>query len=200
MGFPSSFTKVLQQMIPTFVLQNPQQPYIGGPSRYNFPQQPVYSPTGVPMPHQYHPQSNRQLPFIATLDLLDLSRLTNDPILHSPFWLVIPTRLPSDIPKFDGKPGEDMNNHVMKFHLWFSSNSFMNESIRLHLFHHTLMGSAMKWYIELQRRHFQDFNFLAMDFLTHFQLPIRYKNKTKILTSLHYTNSVHISYHILECR
>jgi hypothetical protein len=86
------------------------------------------------MPHQYHPQVNRQLPFLATLDLPDLSRLTNDPILHFPFWPIIPAKLPSDIPKFDGKLGEDPNNHVMTFNLWCSSNSFMDDSIQLRLF------------------------------------------------------------------
>jgi hypothetical protein len=64
------------------------------------------------MPHQYHTQINRQLPFLTTLDLPDLSQLTNDPIFHSPVWLVIPAKLPSDIPKFDRKSGEDPNNHV----------------------------------------------------------------------------------------
>jgi hypothetical protein len=29
----------------------------------------------------------------------------------------MPAKLPSDIPKFDGKPGEDPKNHVMNFHL-----------------------------------------------------------------------------------
>jgi hypothetical protein len=72
------------------------------------------------MPHQYHPQVNQQLPFLATLNLLDLSRLTNDLIFHSLVWPVIQDKLPSDIPKFDGKPGEDPNNHVMNFHLWCS--------------------------------------------------------------------------------
>jgi hypothetical protein len=39
-----------------------------------------------------------------------------------------------------------------------------------------------------------------MSFLTHFQLPIQYETGTKILTSLHQTNSVHISDHIHEWR
>ena len=86
------------------------------------------------MPHQYHPHVNRQLPFLVTLDLPDLSRLTNDPILHYPFWPVIPAKLPFDIPKFDSKVGEDPNNHVMAFHLWCSSNSLMDDSIHLHIF------------------------------------------------------------------
>jgi hypothetical protein len=177
-----------------------QQPYMGGPTGYNYPPQQVYGPTSVPMLHRYHPQVNRQLPFLATLDLPYLSWLTNDPILHFLFWPVILAKLPSDIPKFDNKPGEDPNNHVMTFHLWCSSNSLMDDSIRLHLFQCTLMGSATKWYIELQCGSFQDFNSLPMDFLTHFQLPIHYEMGTELLTSLRQTNSVHISDHIPEWR
>jgi hypothetical protein len=124
----------------------------------------------------------------------------NDPILHSPFCPVIPTKLPSDTPKFDCKPREDLNNHVIKFHLWCSSNSLMDDSIRLCIFQHVLMASAAKWYIELQRGYFKYFNSLAMAFLTYFQLPIRYRNGTKILTSLHQTNSIHVSDHIHEWR
>jgi hypothetical protein len=197
-GFPPLMNVPQQSSNPIYPGQ--QQPYVGGPTGYNYPSQPVYGPTGVPMPHQYHPQVNRQLPFLATLDLPDLSRLTNDPILHFPFWPVIPAKLPSDIPKFDGKPGEDPNNHVMTFHLWCSSNSLMDDSIRLRLFQRTLTGSATKWYIELPRGSFQDFNSLAMSFLMHFQLPIRYEMGTELLTSLRQTNSVHISDHIHEWR
>jgi hypothetical protein len=106
-----------------------------GPSNYL---QTAYGPTGIPTglpPQNYQfPQVNRQLSFLATLDLLDLSRILNDPILHSPYWSVIPAKLPSDIPKFDGRSGEDPNNHVMTFHLWCSSNSLMDDSIRLRLF------------------------------------------------------------------
>jgi hypothetical protein len=110
----------------------PNQP---GSSHYG---QTAYSPTGLPigLPPQIHqyPQVNRQLPFLATLDFPYLSRILNDPIRHSPHWTAIPTKLPSDIPKFDGKAGEDPKNHVMTFHLWCSSNSLMDDSIRLRLF------------------------------------------------------------------
>jgi hypothetical protein len=77
---------------------------------------------------------NRQLPFLATLDLLDLSRILNDHIRHSLQWHVIPANLPSNILKFDGKVGEDPNNHVMTFHLWCSSNSLMDDSIHFDYF------------------------------------------------------------------
>jgi hypothetical protein len=152
------------------------------------------------MPHQYHSQINRQLPVLATLDLPDLCRLTNDPIFHSPIWLVIPAKLPSDILKFDGNYGEDPNNHVMNFHLWCSSNSLMDDSIRLRLFQRTLIGLATKWYIELPHASFHDFNSLAMSFCMQFQLPIHYVTGTELLTSLHQIDSVHISDHIHEWR
>jgi hypothetical protein len=113
---------------------------------------------------------------------------------------VILAKLPSNIPKFDGKPGEDPNNHVMTFHLWCSSNSLMDDSIHLRLFQRTLMGSTAKWYIELARGSFQDFNSLSMSFLTHFQLPIQYEMSIELLTSLHQTNFVHIFDHIHEWR
>ena len=88
--------QIPQQMNPSFVGQHQQN--MGGPVGYNYPPQPVYGPTGVPMPHQHRHQFNQQLIFLATLDLPDLSRLTNDPILHSLFWPVIPAKLPYDIP------------------------------------------------------------------------------------------------------
>jgi hypothetical protein len=143
---------------------------------------------------------NRHLSFLATLDLPDLSRILNDPILHSPYWAIIPDKLPSDIPKFDGRSGEDPNNHVMTFHLWCSSNSLMDDSIILHLFQRTLTGSTSKQYIELPQGFFNDFNTLAMDLLTHYQLPIRYKTGTKILSSFKQSSSTHISDHIHEWR
>ena len=108
------------------------QSYVG----YHGQPQPAYGPTGVPMPYQYYnyTQSNRKIPFLETLDFPYLSKLINDPILHDPLWPSIPVKLSSYIPKFDGKQGEDPKNHVMTFHLWCSSNSLMDDSIRLHLF------------------------------------------------------------------
>jgi hypothetical protein len=129
-----------------------------------------------------------------------LSQLTNDPIYLSLVWPAILAKLPSDIPKFDGKSGEDPNNHVMTFHLWCSSNSLMDDSIRLCLFQQTLTSSTVKWYIELPHASFHDFNSLAMSFLMHFQLPIRYETSTELLTSLRQTTSVHISNQIHEWR
>jgi hypothetical protein len=164
--------------------------------------QTAYGPTSIrtgipPQSHQY-PHVNRQLPFLATLDLPDLSRILNDLISHSPQWPVIPVKLPSDISKFDCKLGEDPNNHVMTFHRLCSSNSLMDDSIHFHLFQRTLTSSATKWYIELPRGFFTNFNTLAMDFLTHYQLLICYETGTKILSSFKQTKATHISDHIHE--
>jgi hypothetical protein len=78
------------------------------------------------------------------------------------------TKLPSDIPKFEGKPGEDPGDHVTNFHLWCSSNSLKDDFVQLCLFQRTLIGGAAKWYIELDRSKYTYFNDLAMVFLNHF--------------------------------
>jgi hypothetical protein len=89
-----------------YLTQTPLQPNLTGPSNYL---QTSYVPTSIPMglpPQNYQfPQVNKQLEFLATLDLPNLSRILNEPILHSPYWPVIPAKLPSDIPKFDGRSG-----------------------------------------------------------------------------------------------
>ena len=118
------------------------------------------------------------------LDLLDFSLLINEPIHHDPSWPAIPVKLPSDIPKFNGKPNEDPKNHVMTYQLWCSSKYLMNSFICLILFQRTLTRSFAKWYLELPQHSFYEFNTLSMSFLMHFQLPIRYETSTDILTSL----------------
>lgn len=60
----------------------------------------------------------------------------------------MPTKLPLDIPKFEGNPGEDPTNHVRSFHMWCSSNSITEDSIYLHLFQCTLARVAAKWYVD----------------------------------------------------
>ena len=152
-----------------------------------------YYPTslghGVNSNHPYVNQSYQgawnqlaqpRLPFLATLNLPDLLRLTNDLVSHDPAWLAVPTKLPSDIPKFKGKSGEYPSEHVTTFHLWCSSNSLNNDSISLRLFQCTLTGPAEKWYIELPRGAFTLFDDLAMNFLNHFQLPVCYDVGTDV--------------------
>ena len=89
-----------------------------------------------------------RIPFLATLNLHDLSKLTNDSISHDPTWMVVSAKIPLEIPKFEGKSGEEPREHVNDFHLWCSSNSFNHDSIHIQLFQRNLTGPAMKWYIE----------------------------------------------------
>jgi hypothetical protein len=95
----------------------------------------------------------------------------------------MPTKLPSDIPKFEAKPNEYLGDHVTTFHLWCSSNSLKDDSIQLRLFQRTLTGSAVKWYIELDHSRYSSFVKLAMAFLNHFQLSMRYDAGIELLAN-----------------
>jgi hypothetical protein len=89
--------------------------------------------------------SQPHLHFLTTLNLLDLYKLMNDLVIHDPTCPPIPTKITSDIPKFEGKNGEDHGDHVTTFHRWCSSNSLNHDSIRLRLFQHTLIGFSSQW-------------------------------------------------------
>jgi hypothetical protein len=112
--------------------------------------------------------SQPRLPFLATLNLPDLSKLMNEHVIHDPTWPPIPTKLPSDISKFKGKNGEDLDDHITTFHLCFSSNSLNDDSIHLRLFQHIVIGVAVKWYIELPRGAYGTFSQLVLVFLSQF--------------------------------
>lgn len=167
------------QPYPGYNYQVPQQPqygsvnlgYPGGftiPNANPIPGYPGYPPPGTGLITQGYQDPSHPLPFIETLDLPDLSHLTNDPIFYLPYWPPMPNKLPSDIPKFEGKLGEDPSNHVMIYHLWCASNSLINDSIKLRLFQRTLIGLTSKWCIELPRGSFNNFNAPATAFLTRF--------------------------------
>jgi hypothetical protein len=144
--------------------------------------------------------SQPKLPFLATLHLPDFSRLLNDSICHDPCWPPMPTKFPSDIPKFEGKLGEDPGDHVTTIHLWCSPNSLKDDSIQLHLFQCTLIGGVAKWYIELDGSRYSYFNDLTMVFLNHFQLPMRYDADIELLANFEQIKADHISDHIREWR
>ena len=110
----------------------------------------------------------------------------------------MPTKLPSNIPKFEGKAGECPQNHIMTFHLWCSLNSIIDDSIRLRLFQRTLIGAAAKWYIELPQAKYLNFNSLDFMFLQYFQLPIGYDEGVEILLSYLQNTATHITDHIHE--
>ena len=89
--------------------QNPQQgmyPYVNtlyfrmpyGGFGLNANQYPLNQPTRNPF-------TPMKLPFMATLELPDLLKLTNNPIRHYFAWPPVPVKIPTNIPKFDGKTG-----------------------------------------------------------------------------------------------
>lgn len=155
---------------------------------------------GNPAHFGWNIQCPPQLPFLAMLNFPDLTKLMNDLIRYNPAWPLVPAKLPSDIPKFKWKNGEDPGDHVTTFHLCCSSNSLLDESIRQMLFQRILTENATKWYIEFPGGTFTSFIDLANIFLNHFQFPVRYEAETKLLANFHQDTATHISDHIQECR
>ena len=122
----------------------------------------------------------------------------NDPIHHCSLWPRMPTKLPLDIPKFEGKEGEDPQSHIISFCLWCSSNNIVDDSIQLRLFQRTLTSVAAKWYIELPHATYPEFSLLALMFLQYFQLPIHCDKGMEILLSYLQNTTTHIMDHIHE--
>jgi hypothetical protein len=121
---------------------------------------------------------------MASLNIIDLTKLTNDHILHDATWSNMLTKLPLDTPMFDGKPSKDRANHVMIFYLWCASKNITNNSICLQLFQRTLTGHSAKWYMEEKARSHATFTSLAKDFLAFFQLPLHHDTNLEILSNL----------------
>jgi hypothetical protein len=115
-----------------------------------------------------------RLPFLATLNMPYLSKLMNDLVHHDSSWPPFPTKLPYDIPWFEGNTGEDPGDHVTIFHLWFSSNSLNDNDVHLRLFQHALTRVVAEWYIELHGGTYGTFNQMVFFFINHFQFLVRY--------------------------
>ena len=94
--------------------------------------------------------------------------MINDPIHYDASWLAMPTKLPSEIPKFEGLVGEDPSNHVRSFHMWCSSTSITDDFVRLRLFQRTLIGATSKWYVDHTPSSHTTFATLAWAFLSYF--------------------------------
>ena len=86
-------------------------------------------PSVQPMSRKWGVGAMPGIIFLATLNLPNLSKLMNNSVVHLPHGPPIPTKMPSDIPKFEGKIGENTLNHIMTFHLWCSLNSLSNNNI-----------------------------------------------------------------------
>jgi hypothetical protein len=147
-----------------------------------------------------NPSPNIPIPYLASLNIPNLTKLMNDPIFNDPTWPNMPTKLPSDILKFEGKPGEDPTNHVMNFHLWCSSNKIMDDSIYLQLFQRMFMGSSAKWYVDEKSESHVTFESLAKAFLLFFQLPVHHDIGLELISELKQTTIIHIADHIHEWR
>ena len=81
------------QLYPGYTFQSPQEPhfgsinpgYLGGftiPNANLIPRYPRYPPPSTSLISQGYQDPSHRLQFIAILDLLDLSCLTNDPIFY----------------------------------------------------------------------------------------------------------------------
>jgi hypothetical protein len=110
----------------------------------------------------------------------------------------MPTKLPSDIPKFEGKAGDGLANHIMTFNLWYSSNNIMDDSSGIRLFQRMLTSPSAKWYVEEKIVSHVAFESLAKAILTFFQLPIRHENGLELLSDFKQTSATHIADHIHE--
>jgi len=108
------------------------------------------------------------LPFLATDDIPNLYKLTNDPIYYNLQWLLISRKIPTNLPKLDGKQWEDPGSHITTYHLWCVSNSMVDDSVWLRIFPRTINGNAAKWYIELPCVLINTFDALGMKFLKNF--------------------------------
>jgi hypothetical protein len=124
----------------------------------------------------------------------------NDHVRHDPSWPPIPTKIPSDIPKFEGNKGEDSGDHLTTFHLWCSSNSLNDDSICLRVFQHTLIEVTAKWYIEILGGTYKTFSQMVLVFFNHFQLLVRYDADLELLSTLWKDKATHIFDHIQEWR
>jgi hypothetical protein len=196
----------------TFLGSNTQgNPSIGSPSEGSGVQ--TYSQgrsTNPPNPSQgtsplpthtmvgTNPSPNPPFPYLASLNIVDLTKLTNDTILHDATWSNMPTKFSSNIPKFEGKPMEDPANHFMTFHLWCSSNNIMDDSILLRLFKRTLTSSSSKWYVDEKSGSHVTFESLAKAFLSFFQLPVRHDTGLELLSEFKQIIVIHITEHIHE--
>lgn len=98
----------------------------------------------------------------------------------------------TNIPKFNGKKGEDSGSHITTYCIWCVLNYMVDDSVRLPIFHYTLTSNAAKWYIELSHTLVNSFNTLVMECLKNFHLSIYYDTGTKLLTSLRQDTSTHI--------
>lgn len=124
------------------------------------------------------------IPFMASMNLFNLTKLTNGPIHDKPTWPAWLDKLPLDVLKFEGKVGKDPCNHVLSFDLWYSFNN--------------IVGVIAKWYIEKYTYIHTTFVSLDFLFLNFFQLFVPCDEGLKILLSCRQKTTTHIINHVHE--
>jgi hypothetical protein len=103
----------LNYVNPLTMKNNAQNPYTSQ-GHHGFYQKPgqqakfSWQPGSSQNPDSSFPLNSLQprLPFLENIHFPYLSRLLNDLICHDPRWPPMPTKFPSDIPKFEGKHGD----------------------------------------------------------------------------------------------
>ena len=170
------------------------QPVAGGNPAFTFGNQGTSPSTS--QARTFQSPVRPKIIFLATLNLPYLSKLMNYPLKHDATRPLVPTKLPSNIPKFEGKVGEKLGDHITTFQLWCSSNSLNDDIVRLRLFQKTLTSVATKWYIELPSVVFDSFWDLANVFLNHFQLLVWYDAVIDLFSTFQQEKSTHILDHI----
>lgn len=86
----------------------------------------------------------------------------------------------------------------MDYYLRCSLNSLNDDSIHLGIFQWNVIVLWAKWYVELPKDSFNNFNGLITTFITNFELLVYYETDTNLLTSPKKFVSSHISNHIHE--
>ena len=115
------------------------------------------------------PSPPPRMPYMVGLNFPYLRKLINDPIAHDLAWCAMPTKLHSDIPKFKGQVGEYLDNCIMYFHIWCSSNSIIEDSVWLASFNEPLQDPL---FVNEPIVTYDTFEGIAKAFLLFFQIPI----------------------------
>jgi hypothetical protein len=186
--------------MPTPLMNNPGGRSYNAKKGHGSYKNPIWA--AIPQPQYFWgawgQMSQPRLPFLAMLNLPYLSKLMNDLLCHDTSWPPIPTKIPLDIPKFEGKNGEDPGDHVTTFHPWCSSSSLNDEYIQLIFFQRTLKGVSAKWYIKLPRGAYGTFSHMVLVFLNYFQLSVHYDPGLELMSTLCQEKDTHILDHNQE--
>jgi len=142
--------------------------------------------------------SHFRLLFLEMLKFIYILSLPNNSISYNTKWHLFPTKIPLNIPNFEGKSTKYTIDHMITFHVWCSKNFLPYYSIRMRIFQRTVFTISTEWYIELKGDLFKNFNYLAIIFLNHFQLHICYDVETEMVEVVNKHNAYNMFKYIQE--